>query len=289
MTLKKELTETQCQECGCSFQDTIYFRADGSPMGTYAKCPDCREKEAQLSKEQRLQKDLKETIDSQEGIWRDECNVPSGFALKTFANFDTKLQPVAFKTVKNLQWHWGEGDDEQPKSLVLLSPGIYGLGKTHLVCALINQIIETDDKALIIQKTYIRKRPCPVFYISENVLLRRIRQTYSRNSKKDFTENYEETEEDVYKKLAKYDLLIIDDVGKVRARDMSFLQGVYFNIIDQRYNDCQPIILTTNLDYTDLEVHIGGACADRLLEMAGKEGFIVMRGTSYRKKKMIDK
>jgi len=257
-------------------------------MGTYENCPDCRKKEAQLNEEQKLQKQLEEAIVDQEELWQDKCNIPSGFAQKTFANFDAGLQPKALKAIRNLQWKWGEGDDEPPQSLVLLSPGIYGLGKTHLVCALINQIIETTDRAMVVQKTYIRKLPCPVFYTSENVLLRRIRQTYNRDASLNSTEHYEETEEDVYTKLAKHNLLVIDDVGKVRPRDLSFLQGVYFNIIDQRYNSALSIILTTNLNFTELETHIGGACADRLLEMAGKDGFVVMKGKSYRQRKVTN-
>ena len=283
--MKKEKIEKKCRGCGQIFQDNIWFRPDGSQMGTYEKCQECRKKEEMLSEEQKLQVKLKEAISFQRDIWFDECNMPAGFALKNFDDFDSKLQPKAFKTIKNLHWKWGDGDDDPPKSLVLLSPGIYGLGKTHLVCALINQIIETDDKAVIVQKTYIRKKPCPVYYTSENLLLRRIRQTFNRDARNNFTEDYKETEEDIYQKLAKCDLLIIDDVGKVRPRDTTFLQGVYFNIIDQRYNESQPIILTTNLDFNQLEEHIGGACADRLVEMARKEGFIVMTGKSYRQRK----
>jgi len=285
--LNKIETEVECSECGQTFQDNIWFLPDGSQVGPYKKCPACRKKERQLDKEQKLQLELKTATQDQQDIWLDECSMPDSFAVKAFEDFDAKLQPKAFKAVKNLPWRWQDGDgpngeDLPPKSLVLLSPGVYGLGKTHLVCALINQIIETEEKAVIIQKTRVKKLPCPVYFTSENKLLRRIRQTFNRNSRNDCTE---ETEEDIYTQLARYDLLVIDDVGKVRPRDLNFLQGVYFNIIDQRYTDSQPIILTTNLDLIELEEHIGGASSDRVREMAGQHGFIKMTGKSYRQRK----
>ena len=208
--------------------------------------------------------------------------MPSKFLNSSFENFDAKLQPKAFKAVKELQWEWDEENDTPPKTLILLSPGVYGVGKTHLVCALANHIINSEEKATIDKYMNINKRKCPVYFVSENALLQRIRQSFNRSNKHNNNELYEETETDIYEKLARVKLLIIDDVGKVRPRDLTFLQSVYFNIIDQRYTDNQPIILTTNLDFSDLEEHIGGACADRLREMAGKDGFIKMVGKSYR-------
>ena len=171
-----------------------------------------------------------------------------------------------------------EYDDEAGRaafSILLLSPNVYGVGKTHLVCALANKIVETAEPARLTRSLYIQKYRCPVYFITEAKLLSRIRDTYN---KKDG-----ETEEEIYTTLQAYQLLIIDDVGKVRPRDYSFLQGVYFRIIDDRYTNEIPIILTTNLDANELEAHIGGASADRLREMFGKEGFIILKGQSYRR------
>jgi len=164
--------------------------------------------------------------------------------------------------------------------LILLSPGVYGVGKTHLVCALANHLVETKETAKFQKDSYyIVRRKCPVFFTAEAKLLNRIRQTF--NNQKD--EPRAETDDMIFKSLASYPLLIIDDVGKVRPRDYSFLQGVYFNIIDERYVNEQQVILTTNLDFKELEEHIGGSSADRMREMVGKEGFIKMDGKSYRR------
>jgi len=269
--------------CGVKFTDTIWTGRDGKELPGHNECPRCRELRQFEQRKAEAEKKLEEVSFDQETKWlTEDSNLPSKFVSNTFDNFNSKLQPKAFAAVKNLQWQWKDTNDDEglpPKSLVLLSPGVYGVGKTHLVCALMNHIIATEGKATMRKDLYIQKHRCPVFFVSENELLRRIRNTYNRSNT---PEHHEETEEDIYKKLEAFDLLIIDDVGKVRPRDLNFLQGVYFNIIDQKYNNSQPIILTTNLDFNELENHIGGACADRIREMAGKDGFILMKGQSYR-------
>jgi DNA replication protein DnaC len=205
--------------------------------------------------------------EDQRDSWYDKCGLSSLFISKDFANFDRKLQPKAYDAIS--QYHGN--------SIVLLSPGIFGIGKTHLVGALCNRMLEETEPAKIYPNSdIIRRRPCPVKFIGELKLLSRIRQSFNH-------EDNSETEEDIYEELSSEDLLIIDDVGKTKPHDNSFLQSVYFRIIDDRYNNQLPIILTTNLSLNELEEHIGGASSDRLREMCGKSGFIVMAGKSYRK------
>jgi DNA replication protein DnaC len=192
---------------------------------------------------------------------------------KTLDNFERKYQERAFDVISRYDW-----SKENAKSIVLLSPEWYGAGKTHLVCGLVHRIINTAESAYINSEGFIKRRRCPVYFTTETDLLLRIRSTYNRQPGDDG-----EREEGIYNKLNRYQLLIIDDVGKVKPRDYAFLQQVYYRIIDSRYVNEQPIILTTNLRANDLEAHIGGSCADRLREMAGSN-FVVMKGESYRKK-----
>lgn len=275
-TTSREIEKT-CR-CGAQFLDKVFTRQNGEEFNLYNSCPDCRKKAEIEQQREEAEVKLKEAL--KHVNWHDVARVPSSFIQKSFTNFNKQLQPKAFNAVFNLQW---KSDlNSIPQSLVLLSPGLYGVGKTHLVCALINKIIEESEKAVLGKDLFVRFRRCPVVFTSENGLLRRIRETYNKRRSED---EYVETEADIYESLKLFDLLVIDDVGKVRPRDLNFLQGVYFNIIDQRYTDQQALILTTNHDLNELEEHIGGACADRIRDMAGKDGFIVMKGQSYRRSK----
>jgi len=260
--------------CGKQFTSNVWIWRDGVRSSPYEKCHECRDLDEYNERKEEAEVELKRITEDQRDQWQEESNIPAKFWSKTFGDFSKALQPKALEATKNLQWKWDESLDVPPKSLVLLSPGVYGVGKTHLVCALANQIIGTEQKAYLRKDLFVHKCRCPVHFTSEAELLRRVRMTYNANA--------QETEGDVYQELSRFDLLIIDDVGKVRPRDLNFLQGVYFSIIDSRYNGQSPVVLTTNLGFAELEEHIGGACADRLREMAGNEGFVKMAGKSYR-------
>ena len=269
---------TETRTCSCGKEFTAYIKVeDGKDiLDGLAICRSCREEqEYQKYKSERIAELPKLQIQGRDG-WKKACNLPALFIKKTFDNFEKKLQLKAYDIMKNY-------DIKSMASIILLSPNLYGVGKTHLVAALINDLIEKTEPAVFYPgDCSIRWRRCPAYFTSENNLLARIRNTFNSNVPIE-DEDYE-NEEMIYQELIDTPLLIIDDVGKVRPRDYSFLQGVYFRIIDSRYTSQQPIILTTNLSFTELEEHIGGACSDRLREMCGDENFVVMKGKSYRKK-----
>lgn len=242
---------------------------NGKDMPFFLDCPECRTKSRNQKLREAALAELEEERKHQREVWKEECNLPPLFVDKTFDNFDRELQPRAYDVVKGYSG----------KSIVLLSPDTYGVGKTHLVAALVNHLISTKEPACLRNDCYsvVVTYKCPAYFTTEAQLLSRIRATYNRDNREQG-----ETEEDIYRQLDKYDLLIVDDVGKVRPRDYSFLQGVYFRVIDNRYVTEQPIILTTNLSYNELEAHIGGACADRLIEMCGHNNIVLTKGKSYR-------
>ncbi|MBU2060155.1 MAG: hypothetical protein KKB38_20790 [Gammaproteobacteria bacterium] len=198
------------------------------------------------------------------------------FVRSTFGNFESARQPKAFAAVK--------GYLTKARSIILASPRVYGVGKTHLVSALINELIDTKQAVYMRSDGEFSHYSCPAYFTTETELLARIRNTYNHEEGEEH-----ETEAHVFRFLSQFPLLVIDDVGKVRPRDLSFLQGVYFRIIDDRYSQGYGsddyelnVILTTNLTLDALDAHIGGASADRLREMCGKENIITMTGKSYR-------
>jgi len=255
-----------CSKCGKPFEAKI-FRV-GEREASLDTCPLCREKEREAENIELAEQELSEAIKEQRLSWHLKSGIELKYQSKTFDNFERSRQPKAFDAVKKYK----------SGSMVLLSPSGpegYGIGKTHLVCALANHLIETAAPASYRNGSYyVVIHPCPVHFTREASLLSRIRQTFNQDG---------ETDEAIYSQLSKVPLLIIDDVGKVRPKDLSFTQSVYFRVIDDHYNNEKPIILTTNLLLDELEAHIGGACADRLREMAGVKGFVKMKGQSFRR------
>lgn len=253
-----------CAKCGKEFETWI---RDNKPLSTI--CLECRRKEQDAEEQQKAELKLPEIMEEQRWVWVEQCNISVKFLNKSFDDFEQKLQPKAYQAMKAYN---GES------SILLLSPDTYGVGKTHLIAALLNHIIETEKPAYIGRFNHIERHSCPVYYTTETQLLARIRRTFELDKRGDG-----ETESDVYRQLETVELLALDDVGKVRPRDYSFTQGVYFRVVDSRYNSELPIVIATNLNFVEFEEHIGGASADRLREMCGKGNIVVMQGQSYRK------
>ena len=142
----------------------------------------------------------------------------------------------------------------------LFFTGGVGTGKTHLAAAIANYLIND----LVI----------PVKFGNVTSLLSEIRSTYGEYAK--------ETEAEVIYTLSNVDLLIIDDLGKENRTEWS--NSIIYTIINNRYENYKPIIVTTNLAIKELENRVGEATVSRLIEMC--EG-IKMDGLDYRKARLI--
>jgi DNA replication protein DnaC len=207
--------------------------------------------------------DIEKTIQEYREIWIRQSGLSEELRQKTFDNYDGSRLPKAYKAAI----------DYKNGSMIFLSPDIYGVGKTHLAAAIANRLLVQDPTTQNKLSGATIMKPCPVIFVTEGRLLGAIRATYNNNNG---------TETDIIRQVCAPKLLIIDDVGKVRPRDYSHLQGVYFRIIDKRYTTGKDVILTTNLTMQQLEQHIGGASADRLCEMVSRTGYINFAGPGMR-------
>jgi DNA replication protein DnaC len=68
-------------------------------------------------------------------------------------------------------------------------------------------------------------------------------------------------------RLAAVDLLHVDDVGAENPTDWTLEQ--LYSIVNARYEDCRSIVMTTNLDPSQLAEQIGERTVSRLIEMCG--------------------
>ncbi len=138
--------------------------------------------------------------------------------------------------------------------------GSVGTGKTHLAAAIANYLI--NEKMI------------PVKFGNISTLLSEVRDTYNSESEK--------TEADVIKVLSNVQLLIIDDLGKEKATEWT--NNIIYTIINNRYENYKPTVVTTNLSIKELDSKLGDATTSRIIEMC--EG-IKMDGMDYRKSKLI--
>lgn len=134
------------------------------------------------------------------------------------------------------------------KGLILV--GNNGVGKTHLACSIANELI---------------KNGIPIIYGTLINLLAELKNTYDVNN------NISEMK--IIKLYEKVDLLIIDDLGKEKPSEWGLEK--LFTIINSRYENNLPVIITTNYDQNSLinrlsidgEIETAKSIISRLYEM----------------------
>ena len=139
-------------------------------------------------------------------------------------------------------------NEVERKGLILV--GNNGVGKTHLACSIANELI---------------KDGIPIIYGTLINLLAELKNTY------DVDNNISEMK--IIKLYEKVDLLIIDDLGKEKPSEWGLEK--LFTIINSRYENNLPVIITTNYDQNSLinrlsingEIETAKSIISRLYEM----------------------
>mgnify|MGYP004533734841 CR=1 FL=1 len=132
----------------------------------------------------------------------------------------------------------------------LLFVGTVGTGKTHLAASIANYII--------------KELGIPVIVLNVTELFEKLR-------------NFSETN-NTLKELKKIPLLILDDIGKEKVTDWN--REKLYEIINARYEDYLPVVITSNDTPANMERNLGGATYSRLCEMCE---LITMTGRDWRK------
>lgn len=155
---------------------------------------------------------------------------------------DTEGQAVALTECRDYV-HGFERNWELGRSMMLL--GDVGTGKTHLGCAIAQQVI--------------RSYGASARYTMAIEIIRDIKMTFDKKS--------EQTERDVYASLLAPDLLVIDEVGVQHGSD--FERQVLFEVVDSRYRQLMPTIVISNLGLAGLRKCLGDRAVDRLTDAGG--------------------
>jgi len=276
-----QLEECRCETCGGAFQAevTTYFIGERERVIRPWECPDCkakREAEAAIEREEWLRTARAE----QRERWRRQCGIPEHLLSRsTFESFEAGYQD---KALRNCQCYAEGFDLENPvgyRSLVLYSP-TPGVGKTHLMVAVANYVIDHWNGEPQVDRWGIPATRCPIRFEKGPGLVLRIRATYSIRDK----DNHHEREEDIFNQLRGVKLLLLDDVGKEKPSD--FTRQLYWSIVDERVTSGLPMVMTCRLPLDSLAELMGEDTVDRLYGMTGGR-IETLTGESYRRKKKV--
>jgi len=214
-------------------------------------------------------------IAAQRRKWRETCGIPPKFMNEDFSTFQKERQAKAYQRCVIYADNFPLLQRRGIASLLLFSEASWGVGKTHLAGSIAHRILDRWNGEDI---------ACPVLFISEPEIYRRIQATYNFSPEE---KSYRESEQDIINRLISVRLLILDDLGKEKRSDPRFIQRTLFAIIDGRYRYQLPMVITTNLSQEKLKLYLGGragdeASYDRICELTGRK-FIRMDGESYRR------
>jgi DNA replication protein DnaC len=175
------------------------------------------------------------------------------FRDKTFENFNvTDKTEKAYNACKGYADSYKEGVTN--KGLKLF--GSYGCGKTHLVSAIIHRLGESCYESAFIN--------VPELFIE-------IKQSFG---------NEEKNACRLVERAKKSPLLILDDLGAEKPSD--WVREQLYVIVNRRYEDMLPTIVTTNCTTQDLVNRLGERTVSRLVEMT--DAYKIM-APDYRLKK----
>ena len=269
-----------CRQCKAKYEAQWLCVLGSKLLRGDGYCPVCAKKkyEEEEAKE-RMAKEL--AITTKRKNFRLNCGIPPKFMDEDFSTFIHKEGRSVFRNAFDTCFKYA---DKFPldiaktefHSLILYSKNSWGVGKTHLACAIAHRLLDRwhGDTA-----------SCPVKFISEPDLFQKIQATFNYDQEE---RRFLPSESDIINGLIKVRLLIIDDIGKRKIQDSRFTQRTLFSIIDGRYNADRPIVITANLSPEGIRDFLGGvdneASFDRLWGMA-KGKAIPMEGKSFRREK----
>ena len=272
--------------------------AKGSPFEittfeTGEICPICGEKLRRVRsiygehtlnckcEEEKLEREKAERIANGQKLVREQMQKNAGIGQrwrgKTFANFYPRPnQRGEYDAIRG----WAAAYDPKKTTEGLLLCGAVGVGKTHLATAIANSVIAnlsideyTAKKAE--ESGRYENSETPAIVISTVELLSRVRRSFDKkNSDKD---------NDLIERVKNVRLLILDDLGV--EQDSGWVRETLFEIVNHRYSEELPIIITTNATPEELKNQVGARTFDRIREMCA---FINFDGQSYRKTASVE-
>ena len=150
----------------------------------------------------------------------------------------------------------------------------FGLGKTHLQIAaakwILNNIKVRDEIAPGQYSKY--ERGCRVLCVSDITFMEELTSAKMAG-------DGGETLNKLINDAIRVDVLVWDDLGKAKWSESK--EGLYYQIINERYINKKPIIFSSNEDEGTLSEKIGYAAASRLFGMCGNRLYAV-EGQDYR-------
>lgn len=209
-----------------------------------------------------------------------KAKIPKNSIHQTFEALDVTKSPrqklIISALIKELQAIIAKGTAVDSRNILL--SGNMGAGKTAMASIFLQNIIKRSVKCKtkhVNDIYYENKLRCA--FITEAQLINDIQETWKKDCRT--------TTKEIYSYLSRVPILCIDDVGSLASS--SYLFEAYTTILDARYKQRLPTLITSNIAHTELEKLIGSRSADRFLE-SGRILVVNCDWGSYRQTSTIE-
>lgn len=266
-TLTKSIPEVDINQPICPFcnnrQSTVWESNDESENILYELCQ-CEEMRQFLYRRNQLRACNEELLIVEKKLYNDkrhaqrilkESGIGRRFLGAGFDNFKREVMPHAYDVAYNFATGFSQNNGNG-----LIFTGDVGTGKTHLAAAIAHHIIESYSVT--------------VQFINYVDLIADLKAAFSSD-----TGNVVQIE----KRMCESNLLIIDDLGK--EKQSQFTNELLYRVVNRRYKDNLPLIITTNYRLPVLAERLDYAVFSRIIGICKA---VDMRGTDYRVKDYLE-
>jgi len=185
-----------------------------------------------------------------------KSGIPKRFLACSLDNYQPGYNMGASLALKVARKYAEGFEDRRAAGGSLVFCGLPGTGKTHLACAIGNQLLQQSVS---------------VKYATVFAALSNVKSTFSKNS--------ERTERQAIGEYQNAQLLILDEVGVQFGSETEKI--ILYQITNGRYENMLPTIMISNLPEKELAEYIGERCLDRMREGGG--AVVSFDWQSYRK------
>ena len=207
----------------------------------WTDCPICAKRRVDAEQAQEIERQRAERQQAMAGAMLLASGLPRRLMDASISNYEAPTGSKQAEVKANVLAYARNAAQRVVDGQGLILMGKVGTGKTHLACALI--------RAFTVHHRLTAK------YTTAQALFMRVRESYSRD---------DETEAGIVREMVSPKLLVLDEIGVGKGSEHD--QAVLTAVLGQRYDECRPTVLCTNLDAASLRAWLGDRITDRMRE-----------------------
>lgn len=207
-----EMKMHKCEKHGEFHQEELSFNGKKLPVA----CPKCVDEIIEEERKSDIEKIKRQSLEARKiEVFNQSC-VPKRYQFNSFKDYSPVCED-AEKVTELLKRYVNNFDKAIERGTSFLFSGGTGTGKTTLATAVLNNVMRMGYTGV---------------YVSSLNYISRIKRSWTTGSN--------ESEDELIESFVKFDLLVIDELGK--GGGSASEKGMIFRLLDRRHEEMKPTI-----------------------------------------------